>query len=61
MFLSTLFSAVQRWRRSREATRMLHSLSDSSLRDIGLDRSGIKCPAEKELSNISRLCISVCD
>lgn len=42
MFLSTLFSAVQRWRRSREATRMLHSLSDSTLRDIGLNQGGIK-------------------
>lgn len=41
MFLSTPFAAFQRWRRSREATRMLHSLSDAALRDIGLNRSSI--------------------
>ena len=41
MFISIFFASIQRWRRSREATRMLHSLSDSALRDIGLDRSSI--------------------
>lgn len=41
MFISIFFASIQRWRHSHEATRILHSLSDSALKDIGLDRSSI--------------------
>ena len=41
MFLSTLFAALQRWHRCREAARTLHGFSDNELRDIGLGRSNI--------------------
>jgi len=42
MFLISLFAAIQRWHRCRQATRTLYGFSDYELRDIGLSRSNIR-------------------
>ena len=41
MFGSTLINALRHWRRSAEARRALHVLSDAQLTDIGIRRDDI--------------------